>query len=208
MLKERNYSVDTLKFICAVLVIFIHIGTPYYNYPLPLTRIAVPCFFMISGYFIFTEPDNMQRRLLKSTRRMLWIFLWSTALYFAYYAVTNGDWSIFTWKNTFYFLFLNQPPFGGHLWYLSAYLYVLIIMLFVNRFRLWKPCFFLVPILLLCNLIFGKYDVLIFNHNFNLILSRNFLFMGIPYFALGCLVKKHWNALCVIKPKLIIRGGI
>lgn len=49
---ERNYSIDILKFICAILVVFLHTDCVYHDYILPLTRCAVPCFFMISGYFI------------------------------------------------------------------------------------------------------------------------------------------------------------
>ena len=148
----------------------------------------------------------MQRRLLKSMRRMLWIFLWSTALYIPYFALSNGDWNIINWKAIRSFILLNWNPFGPHLWYILAYLYVLIVMLFVNRFRLWKLCFCLVPVLLLVNLVIGKYDVLIFNQNFDYRIARNFFSTGIPYFALGCLVKKHWNTLCSIKPKLVIIG--
>lgn len=46
---ERNYSIDILKFICAILVVFLHTDCVYHDYILPLTRCAVPCFFMISG---------------------------------------------------------------------------------------------------------------------------------------------------------------
>ena len=52
---KRLYNIDSLKFLCAVLVIFLHVRTPYQEYILPLTRCAVPCFFMISGYLIFTN---------------------------------------------------------------------------------------------------------------------------------------------------------
>ena len=51
----RNYSIDTLKFICAFLVIFIHTPQPdvYYIAITPISRCAVPIFFMISGYYTF-----------------------------------------------------------------------------------------------------------------------------------------------------------
>ena len=52
---KRLYNIDSLKLLCAIFVIFIHVSTPYQKYILPLTRCAVPCFFIISGYFIYSE---------------------------------------------------------------------------------------------------------------------------------------------------------
>ena len=52
---QRNYSIDILKFICATLVVFLHTKCAYQDIVLPLTRCAVPCFFMISGYLVYKE---------------------------------------------------------------------------------------------------------------------------------------------------------
>ena len=56
----RNYSLDILKFLCAVVVVFLHVKTPLHGYYVPLTRFAVPCFFIISGYFLMGQ--NMDER--------------------------------------------------------------------------------------------------------------------------------------------------
>lgn len=77
-----------------------------------------------------------------------------------------------------------------HLWYLSAYLYVLIIIYFINKYKIWKYLFYLIPILLLSDCIFGKYSLLLFNKEFPTIYVRNFICVGIPYFAMGALIKK------------------
>ena len=52
---KRLYSFDSLKMVCAILIIFLHVYTPYQKYILPLTRCAVPCFFMISGFLIYSD---------------------------------------------------------------------------------------------------------------------------------------------------------
>ena len=68
---KRLNNIDLLKFICAVLVVFLHMGTPYQQYILPLTRCAVPCFLIISGYFIFNADDaKFQARLKKNIRKI------------------------------------------------------------------------------------------------------------------------------------------
>lgn len=52
-IRKRNEGLDALKFICAFLVICIHEPFPgiFGEYVTALSRIAVPIFFMISGYF-------------------------------------------------------------------------------------------------------------------------------------------------------------
>lgn len=54
---KRLYNIDSLKFLCAFLVVLIHMHTPYQESIMPLTRCAVPCFFIISGYMYFTMID-------------------------------------------------------------------------------------------------------------------------------------------------------
>ena len=205
MEKERSHSIDTLKFICAVLIIFNHVLTPYWTLSLPFTRIAMPCFFMISGYFLYTQSLNMQHRLLRITRRILKISFWSTLLYISLRIITDGFSNILTWENIRHLILFNRTDFFGlHLWYLFAYLYTLIVMMFVNRYNLWKACFCAIPILLVGELILDKYSLLIFGRLFKGYYTRNFLFMGIPFFAIGCLIKKYWNKLHTIRRKSAI----
>lgn len=45
---ERNHVIDLLKFTCAILVVFLHTKSAYHDALTPITRCAVPCFFMIS----------------------------------------------------------------------------------------------------------------------------------------------------------------
>ena len=50
--KNRNLGVDILKFLCAFLVVMIHAPIPGVSqYTTPIARIAVPIFFMITGYY-------------------------------------------------------------------------------------------------------------------------------------------------------------
>lgn len=56
-----------------------------------------------------------------------------------------------------------------------------------------KKLYFLIPILLLIDLIFGKYSLLFFRTEFPYIYMRNFLFVGLPYFMIGLLIKDLKN---------------
>ena len=106
--------------------------------------------------------------------------------------------SIFTGKNIIEFLALNESPLAGHLWYLGAILYVLVIVLLVDKPNCRKLLYYLTPVLLIADLAFGKYSLLIFHQEFPYILVRNFLCVGIPYFCIGNLIREKrcsekWN---------------
>ncbi len=136
---ERNHSIDCLKALCAFFVVVIHgtiFGKEYFE---PVTRCAVPCFFIISGWFIYSaDLGKMRERLMKSIKRVGWILLWSTVLFAVVKlgsCYLHDDFSC--WRGSIkYFLLFNPNPFYYHLWYLAAYLYVLIIVFLLARY--WK----------------------------------------------------------------------
>lgn len=78
---------------------------------------------------------------------------------------------------------------GGHLWYLGAILYVLIIVFLADKFNFSIILYYLIPILLVCDLLFGKYSLLIWGREFPVCYVRNFLFVGLPYFCIGRLIQ-------------------
>lgn len=95
-------------------------------------------------------------------------------------------------------VFLNDSPLAGHLWYLNAIFYVLAIFFLIDKLNGRKLLYYLTPKLLIMDLVFGKYSLLIFHREFPYILVRNFLCVGIPYFSIGCLIKEKryaaiWN---------------
>ena len=53
---ERNHSIDSLKLLCALLVVLIHCKYPYKADVLPVTDVAVPLF---SVYLVISclEPN-------------------------------------------------------------------------------------------------------------------------------------------------------
>lgn len=83
------------------------------------------------------------------------------------------------------FIFFNDNPFAVHLWYFSAYLYVLVCIYMANRLKCCKMLLYSVPFLLLVNLIIGNYSMICFHRTFPLLWTRNFLFDGLPFFLIG-----------------------
>lgn len=72
--KAENERIYVLKAICAYLIILLHCKFPGYIGSIfeVLSRIAVTCFFMISGYFAF--PYNSDKIKQKINNNMKSIF--------------------------------------------------------------------------------------------------------------------------------------
>lgn len=72
---KRNVYLDLFKFLLCFFVISIHlIGKTYSHYP--LYRIAVPMFFMISGYFMHNKDNEIEKNkapsfIIRCTKYML-----------------------------------------------------------------------------------------------------------------------------------------
>lgn len=187
----RNYSIDTLKLICAIIVIYAHTPqTAICKIGLtPLTHCVCPIFFMISGYLTYGK-ENLDTLLRKRFINTFKIFFKIFIFYFLCFIIANGKDSLehLSILFSYNFLLFNQVPFGMHLWYILAYLYVLYIMLFVNKYNFFKSLFYITPILLVTALIIGKYSEITLNcilPNY----TRNFLFTGLPFFAIGMMIK-------------------
>lgn len=63
---QRNFSIDILKSIAALLVICIHTGYPsvFKDYIIAFCRIAVPLFLLISGYYYQLVIDRKKYYLI------------------------------------------------------------------------------------------------------------------------------------------------
>lgn len=83
MATRRNASMDFLRIICAIFIVFIHVTPDYIPgneqtlsslFIHPLVRSALPIFFMISGYFILNSK-NSDSILVFYKKRLLSIFI-------------------------------------------------------------------------------------------------------------------------------------
>lgn len=215
---EKRYdNIDKLKVLCAFLIVCIH--APFNGvlgeYFTALTRIAVPVFLIISGYFYKSST------VVKQIKKIALLFLEANILYFIFgllIAALKGNCLIFiketfTLKKILEFIILNEDPLQMHLWYLGAILYVLIIVMFLERaeerfgINIKRILFSSIPFFLIGDLVLGKYSILLLGHEKPYIIVRNWLFVGLPYFVIGMLLKEKetiirkiskWKLLVVI----------
>ena len=141
---KQNNAIDLTKFICAVFVVAIHVppfgsseGTTilgYFNFFIQdyLARIAVPFFFITSGYFLFKKTDRNNFDLKPSKQYVLKLIklylIWSVI----YFPVRLG--SIITDKKgiihgiiTYFKDFIFSTSYS-HLWYLNALIFATVVI--------------------------------------------------------------------------------
>lgn len=206
----RNNSIDALKLFCAFLVVVIHFDdTPIYRFTEPLTRIAVPCFFAISGYFLYGEDYiSIRNRTSRHIKKVFVLLLVCSLLYAIKNKLAYGYY--FAWFDFVSIFMFNDNPTALHLWYLSAYLYVLLIYwcLVPAMYHDWlKKLFPYLTLLIIGAIFLGKYSFVV-NSVYPLIYSRNFLFTGLPCFVIGIMVARYQSKLVNIKNLLWLIIGL
>ena len=191
-IKKRNLGFDCLRLVCAFCVVCIHVPYSFKYLVEPWTRFAVPVFFMLSGFF--SEGQSNPRRQI---RRILILCIGANVLHLLFQLVLNaatGQSSALLLQDLrnpllwIAFLLLNTSPISTPLWYLGALLYVLVLINLLDRGPGRKHLYPFIPVLLALNLILGTYATLIFGKILPVSFSRNFLFMGLPFFLLGDLL--------------------
>lgn len=175
---QRNFSIDIVKTVAALLVICIHTGYPSAigDYVVALCRVAVPIFLLISGYYYQVIIDR--NKTLSYYKKILALTFFSSVFYFIANGIELSYLKVFRWDKMLMFSF---PVTGDHLWYLYSLINVLVILAFCNKIK--DRLFFLIPLLLLGNYILSFFP--------KFWLYRNFLFTSLPYFLLGMYFYKN-----------------
>ena len=89
--KERYWTFDFLKFVCAFFVVCIHIkfpGAVGNAFQSTICRIAVPIFFMITGFFYSRTCEKGKQ--LKQIKRVLLLFFTSCVFFFIVHILVSS----------------------------------------------------------------------------------------------------------------------
>lgn len=181
MQQQRSISLDILKIILSFFVVVGHLQPLFSGDVIEgwlisngICRVLVPCFFMISGFFIFSKIDDM-KAVGKYLGQLIVIYLvWSFFYLYFYY------------EGTPFYTIAGRFLFGYfHLWYLPA-LFSGLIFLIIAR-KLIKNDAFIIAIILLIYLIGHVLDPnrsMAFHY-------RNGFFIGFPFIAFGYYIRKY-----------------
>lgn len=202
--KHINYTINSLKFVCAILVIFIHykfVGQMG-EIVAAIGRISVPFFFICSGFFCFyTEPGKLLKKLPSKLKHILIITVITITCYFIWGCIlrifgSSGDikhWlfeELFTLRSLVYWLIFNSDYVAGPFWFLYALLYCYLFMYLIERFNLYKVAAVFIPITLCVNLVLGEF-LKIWDINIGLGYYRNYWLCGFPFFMIGYFLHKN-----------------
>ncbi|MBD5225748.1 MAG: acyltransferase [Bacteroidales bacterium] len=194
--RQELPAIQMLKLVAALFVVQIHTESAIREYLMPLCRMAVPLFFMISGYFLVSdngtlEAPRLRRAFVKVLKLTLAVnviyFIWRVILSashgfdFLQYAATAECWTDFL---------LTGRTFGIHLWYLTAYLQSLALFYVAVRLRMENLLLWLVPVCIAVNIALGSYHSLFFDGVTDEAVHRNFFTIALPCFGLGVLFRR------------------
>lgn len=219
---NHNKTLDLLKGIACVFVVFIHVRFPERaNLVIgTLAQFAVPLFFMISGYFAYAEDGSSYKKLKRRAKRIASILSYSVAFFFAFALVLNAKNhsleeffnTFLNWKTWLRMCFLGDFDFlvAPHLWFLPALLYTYLILLFVERKKVYHVAYRIMIILFCGNCVlsvFDHYSTAITWHGMN-----NAMFAGLPWVLLGHFFAEYHKKLEKVKNSTLILyciiGGI
>lgn len=191
MLQERNYSIDLLKIILAFLIVLHHTPAPFHDVIQPITTCAVPTFFMISGFLIFRKEISF-KRIMKNAVRIMKIFCWALLIFYIWFWMRHGEPYVPNLKDICLMIFVNNEPLSGHLWYLMAYAYALII---IAMLELKGKIQWLRYIAISGLVLYFLFDIWHIYYNVPKYLTlvycfRNFFFTAIPMMFVGTMILK------------------
>lgn len=142
-MKERNYSIDVMRFVVSLLVVLCHtqifygINTNlYYVVSCFLPRFCVPYFFVVAGFYYIRSLLNGGNTFQKHLKAYLKVYIQWTILYYAISFVMNvvlGNEPIgqFLMERVLYFFTVGSY---SHFWYFPALIYSMCIVTGVYHF--------------------------------------------------------------------------
>ena len=199
--KSRNMSLDVLKLIASYVVVFIHFKFSGLTGDIvdALSRFAVPVFFMVSGYFAYS---NSTEKIISKMKNIIKIYFWGAVIYICFYGIlTLYDIGIkgAMWYGISYFnpviivkfIVFNVPRSSEHLWFLVALIYVYGLHYFIAKWKIKDSIYLWTGVVLLAIHLLLGVGLSSMGIVVPICVIRNFLFMGYPLYCIGMLIRKN-----------------
>lgn len=221
--KNRYDLINFWKFISSLLVVAIHTVTRQQDlgyFIVVSSRIAVPFFFICSGYFLHNKlyennKDQRRKDIYKYIKNIFSIyFLWSIIYLIFNYDIYFGHINIIKEIILFIRCFLFMA-IRDHLWYLSALcfsVYLLYILICKLKFKFEYVC--IISILLYifslsADLYYGLIDNTIFSKLINVYIYFfgevwNSFMQGLIFIVMGIGIKKYTFANKIKRPIIVV----
>ncbi len=194
----RYDSLDTFKFIACFMVVLLHfpINNNLGDYLATIARIGVPFFFLVSGFFSYSEEYDIKKGIGKIYKYFI-LIIGVDAVYFGkdilrvmLHKIELQD--LIAKILTPEFLIANFGD-AGHIWFIRALLYIGLFELIFYKAIDFKKVKYVLPFVWLTDVIFIKYAFVIgvsIPQPCNEILSK-FIGVGFFYYFTGRYIKEH-----------------
>jgi len=203
-LRGRNEAIECCRLLCAVLVVFIHCRFPGFlgegiNC---LAKVAVPFFFVVSGYFAWQVREKTLRKRFWSVVKLNFSAHLLYILWDSYQADVRGLSELVLWcldKCSAYalsiLLLLSKSPFRSHLWYLNAVILPYILVWLYVRWQEkevcdYRPLYLVGVCLYILHVVLGSLASAC-GLDIPYHIYRNGLLFGLPMFILGLFLGEH-----------------
>lgn len=184
-------SLYVAKCIAAFLVVCCHASMgPIDDFIAPISMAAVPLFFLISGYFLYSESvERSYERARRALSHVLPLVLVVNLVYYLWLLPLNGNVVNSTAK--LWQLLWQGGLLSGHLWYLTALLQGLLVVALLLRLGWSWLLPYLTPLALL-SLLGGHYTWLLTDvaQDYYWPVYTSWCY-AIPYLALGYTLGRH-----------------
>ena len=204
MATTRYNSLDALRLFFAFMVVLIHVPMKGGSLLEPIYRLAVPYFYVLSGYFLYHEATAVLRdKLWKTSCKWFQMYvkyfvvlgICSVVLHSALNQSVVWSWSdlksIFIGNGTTQSLDvvdINGNNYGLYtLWFLLGGGYALFILYLAKKYLANSYIYCIACVLYICSLI----GIL------NGLYIPRWLYLSVPYMALGLFIHEHLNMLSV-----------
>lgn len=215
---KRNYLLDFCKGVATVGVALVHFRFPGITGKVmsSVGTAGVILFFLISGYFAYSEDDEAAcGKLIKRFKRNLVITLIAVSVYFVFTAVrgaVSGDFADWIAEFNDPVLYLRMIVMGDlevingdPLWFMPALLYSYLILWCIHKLRIKKAAYIAMPFLLLLRIGMETYTNS-FGADWHL--SGNFLVGALPVMLLGHFIAYKREAFLSLSVKIMAAGCI
>lgn len=144
-IKPDIESIYCLKALCAFFVVIIHSSMWGRDELMNLLIIAVPCFYVISGFFLYSGDRRKEcAKAWKWMKKILFLYVALAVFYAAFFFIFKGN--RYAIKTFCVCLFAGTMP-SVHLWYLNSMWQALLLFCVLRWSRLWAS-WLIIPLLL------------------------------------------------------------
>lgn len=186
-MKERNITLDYFRLILSLFIAMVHWPVltmyPIFSWELcfGLCRIRVPCFFLISGYFLFHSIHN-HLKVKKYISKILLLYATWTVVYSPFQL---GE----LLKHPSIYGLLTLPEY--HLWYLGALIIGVLILFTVKKTGKHSNTigWVLAVALFLTGAVSEKMEHVGFEFPNTFLLFRRYFLSGFPYLFIGYFIR-------------------